>query len=112
MKNWKSFESKGIETDSDLAKKLWRVSQILKISPFDKTIMELNAVQINFILRMYSADHPDEFKIIDKDLMEGKGPTQVMVAWSNKFCGKTKEEYDRNPILFLKKYYDIDLGKK
>lgn len=112
MKNWTSFERKGIETDSELAKKLWRVSQILNKAPFDSSILELNASQINFILRMYSADHPEEFKILDSDLVEGKGPTQVMASWSNVFCGKTKKEFDNNPVLFLKKNYNIDLGKK
>lgn len=105
--NWKSFERKGIPTDNDLAKRLWRISQILNKSPFDETILSLNAPQMNFILRMYSTDHPDEFKIIDSDILEGKGPTQVWANWSNKFCGKTKLEFDRNPVAFLRKYYGI-----
>jgi len=107
MMNWKSFEHKGIETDSELAKRLWRVSQILKVSPFHPSVLELNTAQINFILRMYSKDHPDEFKIIDSDIAEGKGPTQVWANWSNIFCGDRAKEFDRNPVLFLKKYYNI-----
>jgi hypothetical protein len=107
MKNWISFESKGIETDSDLAKKLWRVSRILNKTPFENAVLELNTAQINFILRMYSADHPDEFKILDPKIAEGKGPTQVWNNWSAVFYGDTKKEFDRNPVLFLKKYYNI-----
>lgn len=109
MQNWKNFERKGIETDSELAKKLWRVSQILKVNPFDKSVLGLNVAQMNFILRMYSADHPDEFKIIDPRIAEEKGPTQVWVSWSDKFFGKTKLEFDQNPVLFLKNNYNISV---
>ena len=107
--NWTSFENKGIETDSELARRLWRVSQILNKTPFEDAILELNTSQINFILRMYSADHPDEFKIVDPKFTEGKGPTQIWNSWSEKFCGTIKKEFDLNPVLFLKKHYGISV---
>lgn len=107
MKNWTSFERKGIETDSELAKKLWRVSQILKVSPFDKSVLELNVAQINFVLRMYSTDHPDQFRILDPAIAEGKGPTQIWANWSNVLDGPIKQEFDRSPDRFFEKYFKV-----
>ena len=61
---------------------------------------------MDFILQMYSKDHPDEFKLIGKDIMKGEAEPQIYVEWSNKLCGEARKEFDRNPIAYLKKHYN------
>jgi hypothetical protein len=75
------------------------------INPFSERVLELNSAQISFILRMYAEDHPNEYKIVEQDLIDGTAKTQIFIAWSNRLTGKVKEEFDKNPILYLKKYY-------
>jgi hypothetical protein len=61
---------------------------------------------------MYAKDHPDEFKVLDGRIVEGVHPHQVWKDWSGVFSGKLADEFDRNPILFMKKYYNINVLTK
>lgn len=67
--------------------------------------MQLNPAQINFIVRMYVKDNPDKYKLTDTAIIKGEHPIQVLVANADKLLGKSKAEYDRNPVKYIKKYY-------
>ena len=86
--------------------KLWRVSRILNnCNPFGDEIKQLNLVQIDFILRMYSREHPDEFTMADKELQAGEKEPQIYAEWHNKLRGKAKNEFGRSPALYLLTHY-------
>jgi hypothetical protein len=85
---------------------LWRVSRILNSPPFSDEILNLDTVQVNFILKMYAKDHPDEFKIIDPAIARGETKEHVFLDWSNKLSGDAKKEFDRSPIAYLIKHFD------
>lgn len=58
---------------------------------------------------MYAEDNPDKIKLADPALEAGEGPTQIYADWSNHFMGKTKNEFDRSPVAFMKKYFNRKL---
>lgn len=109
--NWRRFEKRGIDPKDKFFNRLWMVSRALgEISPFSEEVLNLNNVQLNFILHKFAEDHPNEYKISDAEIAEGRNPSQVYTDWSNKLTGKTREEFDRNPILFLKRYYNWSIN--
>ena len=60
---------------------------------------------MSFIIRMHVKDNPDKYKLNDPSIAKGEHPIQVLVANADKLLGKSKAEYDRNPVKYLKKYY-------
>ena len=105
MTNSPSFEEHGYSPKNPLLRKLWRVSQVLRINPFGDEIKAMTNAQMTFVLRMYAEDNPDEFKMTDPDILKGEAAPQLQALWFNKLKGKTANEFARSPALFLKKYY-------
>jgi hypothetical protein len=105
MKNWPSFEQDGYSTKNPLLRRIWRVSRILNVNPFGDEIKALTYAQMTFILRMYAEDHPDEFSMIDPEILRGEGASQLQAEWFNRLRGRTAMEFARSPALFMQKYY-------
>lgn len=75
---------------------MWRVSQILRLSPFSDDVLGLTEARMDFVLEMHAADHPKEFKFI-----RGGGsamPEQVNVDWANRLTGKALRAFEDRMI--------------
>lgn len=104
------FEQAGINTDTNLAKKLWRVARILgERSPFDDYILNHSVVQMDFILDMYSKDRPEELKYTKAGEVEDNLKPMLYKIWADVFTGKTQIEFMMSPVAFFKKYYNREM---
>lgn len=77
-----------MDSSSDLAQRLWRVSRCLNnCSPFSQEILSLNRAEMDFILEMYSKDNPEKLKFRRN---VGAEQSVALVAWANFLTGKDK----------------------
>jgi hypothetical protein len=69
------------------------VSQFLNKSPFDQDLLNHNEAQLDFILEMYSLDHPKEFRFTRGGLTSAERGNTSKAAWVNVLTGSALEEY-------------------
>ena len=87
------FERRGLPTRLPLASKLWRCSQILHKSPFDEDVLRHTEAQLDFILEMYAADHPDEFKFTRGSDPQPLTRAEMLAAWEGRLLGQEHERF-------------------
>lgn len=63
-----------------MADKLWRVSQVLGVSPFSDDLLNHNEAQLDFILQMFVKDNPKEWRITRHGMV---GTSETEAAWAN-----------------------------
>jgi hypothetical protein len=81
---------------------MWRLACLMSTTPWDDRILNLNPAQMDYMVAMYAKDHPDDVKLID---LNDVHPIDIYKEWETKLSGEAKTEFNRNPNLFLKKYY-------
>lgn len=84
----------GIPRETPLANKLWQVSQLLHLSPFDPTLLNHNEAQLDFILLMYVRDNPKGPLRVTRTGESGPAAeSEVAAAWADVLTGRHYEEY-------------------
>ena len=83
----------GINPDSPLAAKLWRVSRVLgEISPFSEECLNLTEAQMDFILVMQSRDKPKELRFERRaDILAKMRMQTEMTSRANVLTGNAKK---------------------
>lgn len=95
----------GLPTTTPTAKKLWQVSQLLKCSPFDPTLLEHTEAQLDFILEMYATDHPDEYTFVRQGDVPALSDPERRAAWDRVLTGSAKTRLlPRMPLAAMKAY--------
>jgi len=77
--------------------KQWTVSRILNCSPFASEVLDLNDIQLDYIIRRYAKEHPEEVKLREP-------PPQPLLnsrKWMSVLTGKDLREYTS---LFIPKF--------
>jgi hypothetical protein len=107
----KSFEKRGIDTNSLLAQRLWQISKIYNKLPWDEEILSLSLPRMDFIIKMHVADNPDKYTLKDTSIDDGTHPLAIQLDWEKVLRGKTFRQFMVNPISFLLKNYNFKLMK-
>ena len=82
----------GINPDSPLTAKLWRVSRVLGVSPFSDTVLDLNEAQLDLILVMESRDKPKELRFERRaDILAKMRMQTEMTSRANVLTGNAKK---------------------
>ena len=90
-KRWADFSEKGYDSQSPFARKIWRISRILGVSPFSDEVLGLNQAQMDYILESYALDTPGAKFIRQSDEIAKENETTILKQWSDKLIGKAKE---------------------
>ena len=90
------FTREGLETESPLAQKIWRVSRVLgELNPFSEEIQSLTEPRIDWILEMYSRDHPDKLRFERASTVARKvADASVRAGWANVLIGHARREWE------------------
>lgn len=61
---------------------------------------------MDFILEMYSKDHPEEFKFQRVPVMQEKDNRQsLQIGWANRLLGKARDKFLRGGLFPLPREY-------
>lgn len=55
--------------------------------------MQHTEAQLDFVLEMYSADHPDEFKFMRGSEKEPLTRAEILAEWEKKLIGKERDAF-------------------
>lgn len=77
-----------------MARKLWQVSQILEISPFDPGLLSHNEAQLDFILEMWAKDNPKRGRFVrEGKASDGMADTMARKGWADVLRGAALNDY-------------------
>lgn len=86
----------GIPTSHPLLQKLWLASKVIgKISPFSPELMNLTAMQLDFILEMDILDNPDHGTFLRSGQTTLLSGAELAAAWERVLVGKANDEMMR-----------------
>ncbi len=76
-----------------MAQKVWRVSQILQMSPFPGDLIDHTEAELDFVLEMYAADHPDQYRFTRNNGAPAPlTESERLAAWDRVLVGKAKDK--------------------
>ena len=79
--------------ESPLAEKLWRVSRILSISPFDPKLLDHTSIQIDFILEMFARDNPEDYEFVRPGKPKPLPDAEVLASWERRLLAKAHSDF-------------------